>query len=305
MKTWTYEVDKTKHILKNNEFITEEGEIVKLHDKTLENMAMNIVNYKEEEEIKKQNIKQFYFDKKQFESKLVDLYGNFYFNFYSKLPNIPKQYLFRFIYLCTYIRYNDNKLYKCNNNKYSLLGENDLEYILKLSKTECFRTKKALIENNLIHISKDNTIIINNTISRQGTIKSNKSNVNYIRIFKDAIINIYNNSLPREHKNLSILILLLPYVNYNLNVLCFNTEESNAELIQPLSIIDIQKLIYNKTNSKKYELNKQLLSMKVNDEFCFLKMVKSNKEFYVINPRIYYKGNNDNEIDFLYNYFKV
>lgn len=285
--------------------MTEDGEIIKLHEKTLEEVAMNIVNFAEDEEIKKNNIKQFYFDKKKFENKLVNLYGNFYFNFYSKLPNIPKQYLFRFIYLCTYIRYNDNKLYKCNNNKYSLLGENDLESILKLSKTECFRTKKALMDSNLIHISNDNTIIINNTISKQGTLKGGKNNVNYIRIFKDAIINIYNNSLAREHKSLSILILLLPYVNYNLNVLCFNTEEANAELIQPLTIGDIQNIIHNKIDNGKYKLNKQLLGIKVNDESCFMKMVKSDKEFYVINPRIYYKGNNDNEIDFLYNYFKV
>ena len=66
---WTNEVNTTKNIIKNNEFITKDGEIIELHDSVLENIAMDIVNYKEDEEQKKEILNNVLLRKKDLKKK--------------------------------------------------------------------------------------------------------------------------------------------------------------------------------------------------------------------------------------------
>lgn len=303
MKTWTYEVDKTKHILKNNEFITEDGEIIKLHDNTLENIAMKLVNCKEEEEQRKLDIKEYYIKKEGFEKDIVDLYGKFYFSFYNSLPDIPKQYLFRFIYLCTYLKYNDTRIMTKENNRYTLIKDYQLQDLLNLKKAEYHNTKNALINNNLIHIDSDKTIHINNKIAINGKVGNTKKD--YIRIFNESIRFIYNNSLPKEHKRLYIFIELLPYINYNLNVLCFNPEETIPELIRPLTLDDMTNILNVYKGNNKYKLQTLLLNTFVGGTKTMMINKDYKKEFYIINPCVYYKGNRMEDINYLSNLFRV
>jgi len=303
-KTWTYEVDKTKHILKNNEFISEEGEVIKLHDKTLENVAMNIVNYKEDEEEKKQNIKKYYYDKECAENEIVNKLGNFYFSFYNNLPKIEKQYLFRFIFMSTYIKYEDNRMMlKEDNNRYKLIKESELQEILKLSKSEYYRTKNALLDNNLIFIDDNDSIHINNKISAFKSI-DNKKNT-YTRIFKNTIRELYNRSLAREHKRLFIFIDLLPYINFNLNIICFNPSEVSPELIEPMTIKDIQKVLGDNADKNIARFKNTLLNTFVHNEKVIMIVKDFEKEFLVINPKMYYKGNKTEDLNYLINLFSV
>lgn len=303
-KTWTYEVDKTKHILKNNDFISEEGEVIKLHDKTLENIAMSVVNYKEEEEKRKLNIKQYYLIKEGFEYDIVDKLGKFYFSFYNNLPKIEKQYLFRFIFLSTYLKYDDTRIMtKGSDNKYILIKEYELQELLKLGKTEYHKTKKALIDNNLIYIDEEFNIHINKKISTLGNI--NKTKKEFTRIFKESIRDIYNRSLAREHKKLALFIDLLPYVNFNLNIICFNPCEVNPELIRPLTIKDVQKVLGDNAGKNISRLRNTLLNTFIGQEKAMLIVKDFEKEFFVINPKMYYKGNRIEDLNYLINLFNV
>lgn len=299
---WTEEVDKTKHIIKDREFITENGEIIQLHDSILENIAMDIANHKEAEEQKKRDIKQKFIEKEGFEKDLVNQLGNFYFSFYTKLPKIDKQYLFRFIYLSTYLKYNDTKLaYKEDNGRYKLIKEYELQELLKLKKAEYFNTKKALIENNLIHIDKDNNICINKKIHVLGDIVKTKQE--YTRIFKDSIRELYNKSTSREHKKLYIFYELLPYINYNLNIICTNVKEVDPELIEPLDLNFIIDNLY--INKQRSVAKKQLLNITLGGEYLLIMISKYNKNFFAVNPKLYYKGNRKEDLNYLLDLFRV
>lgn len=300
---WTYEVDKTKHIIKNSNIVTVDGEVIELNDSTLENIAMKLVNHAEIEENRKLAIKDHFIKKEGFENEITTLYGNFYFSFYNSIPNIGKQYLFRFIFLSTYLKYKDSRLMIKIDNKYKLIYENDLQQLLKLNKTEYYKTKKELINNNLIHINKDKTIHINNKISINGNIRANKKD--HIRVFNNAIRDIYNKSTAKEHKQLYTLITLLPYINYNLNVLCFNPKETAPELIEPLRIEDITNILNSYKGNNKYKLQEILLNIFVDGEKAIMIIKDYKKEFFIINPRIYYKGNNIKDLKYLYNLFKI
>ena len=300
------QVDRLKELIKYNS-VTKEGECVELDPNAVEYIAQEYIyqealNNTKEEEIRKEKAI-FYKNKSEFIQKITGLYGKFYFSFYNNLPDIPKQYLFRFIYLSTFLKYNDDRLMmKESNERYKLIYEFELQDILKLSTREYQYTKKALIENKLIKIDNDKTIHINNKLSINGDIGNTKRD--YIRVFNNAIQNIYINSTAKDHKKLFILIELLPYVNYNLNVLCFNPEETQPELINPLTLDDISNILDMYKNNKS-KLKTLLLNIFVDGKKAMMINKDYKQEFYMVNPCIYYKGNKSKDIELLDKLFRV
>src|SRR5574344_1559275 len=95
---------------------------------------------------------------------------------------------------------------KQENGLYRFIKENELMELLKLSEREYMRTKKELINKKLIFIEKENkSIHINENISIMGNIQKGNDK-NYTKVFKNSIRELYNESKPREHKKLSMLI---------------------------------------------------------------------------------------------------
>ena len=239
-------------------------------------------------------------DKDEFQKYINDNYGRFYFEFYKKYNTKPTEraYMFRFIYLSTYMNY-DNIL----SNKKRLLKENDLENILMLSRSETYKTKKWLIENKFIFINENDTITINSVYAKRGKIRKVK-NIEVVRMFDDTIRELYKNSLPKEHKTLGLLIDILPYVNYKYNVLCENPNESEPELIEPLTISKLgEKLGIDKSHCSR--LKNKLKNITVNNEpvigFWEDKLGKS----IWVNPKFIYKGDSLNDLKIIENQFEI
>lgn len=298
------QVNNLKEIIKNHS-ITIDGECVELHPDALEFIAQDYIyqeglNNTKQEEIKKD--KAIYFkNKNDFEEIIKCNFGSFYFSFYNSFPKIDKQYLFRFIYLSTYLKYDDDIIVIKEGERYKPIKENELQQFLKLKKTEYFNTKKSLIENKLIYIDSKEYIHINNKINTLGNINKNKKE--YTRIFKDSIRQLYNKSTPREHKKLYIFYELLPYINYNLNIVCFNPEEVNPELIEPITLNYIIDKFY--INKQRSVAKKQLLNMTLGGEYLFIMITKYNKNFLAVNPKLYYKGNKIDDLNYLIDLFRV
>lgn len=283
--------------------MTSEGELIELHQDTLNSIAMDIVNDKEQQEQKSEDIKRYYREREGLEKELKTEFGSFYFTFYNKLPKLPKQYLFRYIFMCTYLKYEDSRMMIKENGKHKPIFENDLQQLLKLSKREYYYTKKELINNNLIKIDEVKHIHINNNLCMCGNIGKGKND--YIRIFNSSIRDIYNKSLANEHKLLYTFIELLPYVNYNLNILCFNPAEVEPDLIEPLELKDISNILNAYKGNNRYKLQNILLNTFIKEEKALMIVKDYKKEFYIINPFLYYKGNNIDDFKYLRNLFKV
>ena len=303
---WTEKVKIVKDNLKDSEVVTVDGEVVKLHEKAIENLAMEIVNYAEklngtdEESLLREKQKEILRKKEEisnFHNRLIETYGNFYFNFYKRI-DIENQYLFRFIYLCSYMNY-DNYL----SNGKRLLRVNDLEGLLGLSEREFYRTKKSLIDSNLITIKDKNLVYINDKYCKKGEIHRNK-NIEFIRMFNEAIKELYEKSTPREHKKLALLIKLLPYINYKYNIICSNPEEENIQLINPIKMSDLCEMLgYDRTNASK--LKRQLFALRVNDEKVIGIFEVEDSKAILVNPRVYYKGNQEDGLNYLEALFRL
>lgn len=259
---------------------------------------------KEEEKIK--DIINFTREKSDFENNILHNLGHFYFNFYKKLPNkLDKQYIFRFIYLCTYLKYGDNRLMKrVKQNKYELIKVSDLMDLLKLSRREFFRTKNELESNNLITINEDKTVSMNNKVSFIGKVdKNNKQE--YSRIFKEAIQELYNNSTAREHKRLALFIELLPFIHYKYNIICKNPKCELMQDVEPFTIQELRDFTNSYSGKNITRFKNQLLNIFVNNEKAMMMIEDYEKKFLIVNPRIYYKGNNIDDLAYLINLFKI
>jgi hypothetical protein len=140
---WTEKVHIIKQNLKTIDLVNTDGELVELHDKTKDILAMEIVNYAEQlnniddesngdkdaMELRKSN--------DLFKQAIDEYCGNFYFIFYNRLLNkdIDYQYLFRFIYLCVYMDY-ENRLFIRRDKIKHIIYEKDLHEIFTMHAVE-------------------------------------------------------------------------------------------------------------------------------------------------------------------------
>ena len=215
-------------------------------------------------------------------------YGSFYFDFYNKIEKILEpQLLVRTLYLCSYLNFNNDLMI---NRKH--MTEKDLSKIWKISERQATRDKNKLIDNNILIINSDESLSINKLYFRKGDIMRDEV-VESVRIFDNAIRELYEKCTSREHKKLALLYKLIPYVNNNWNIVCKNIHEENKDLIEPYELKDLVKILGVSNVTK---LRNDLLKLTVGGEPVVMIQLVLNKSRILINPKIYYKGTRLNEV---------
>lgn len=250
------------------------------------------------------NKKSNYAKLKQSSNIISQELGNFYHVYYEKLLNldIESQYITRFLYLCSFANY-DNILVKGYGVGQTYIKNNELQSILNLSITEVKQTKKALKDNGLLSIDKDKNVVISKDYVVKGSLKRKRTTALFevTRIFNNGIRTLYENSTPREHKKLAILIKLLPYINIEHNVVCKNSLEKNIAQVQSCKIPDIARAV-GSTNTTR--LKRDLLSIKIDNENVLAEIVHDKKRRFIVNPKLYCKSNDPTNLMTMLSYFK-
>lgn len=238
---------------------------------------------------------------KEVHSELKDLYGTFYFNFYKKLNNkLSSQFLTRGLYLCSYMDYDNRLVTRSSTNRKIPIYEKNLENILKLGRSETYKTKNILISSGLLISNEDKALSINPKLCKKGILENRKSEE--IRMFDEAIKELYEKAKPKEHKKLSLLFDLLPMINFQFNIVCKNPDEEIMEYIKPYDLKELSNIL-GKTNITYFK--NDLLKLTVNNEpVCCINETKFGK-FITINPRVYYKGGELENIKYLEGLFLI
>ena len=202
-------------------------------------------------------------------AKIIREFGGFYFQKYEYVLKLEleKQFLTRYIYLCTYIDYEGRLRFKSANNKGKLITVKDLPKVLGLSEREARNTKNALVEHELIFINKDKTINVNPKYAIKGGM-SRKELRGSVRAMEEGIREIYEKAKPREHRRLALLMELAKYTNLT-------------------------------------KFKRDLLNLTVNEELVIKITETKHGKFIYVNPRIFYKGNNVNDLKACINEFRV
>lgn len=226
-----------------------------------------------------------------FKEYIKEKYGSFYFSYYNKiLDKLKPQYLTRALYLSSFMNYN-NKLVE-GTTRPRLIHEEDLQRLLRLSRTETFNTKRELLNIGFLIIGEDKTISVSEDYCKKGEVAKDK-NISKARIFNEAITEMYENSVPNEHKKLALLFKMLPYINLRHNIVCTNIAEEIRECVIPLTIKSLAEIL-EQTNTTRFK--KDLLSIKVKGKPAVAIISVLDKTAILINPSIYYKGTQKNDV---------
>lgn len=238
-------------------------------------------------------------------------YGNFIWVIYTMLKqnflNISNSSLTRLMFLSTYLGYKGYLLKPSN----SYMDKKDMFDLLKLSVREFNRFYTEMFDNKILY-DKNNCIYLNKDIFARGKISAKRVGKIYqqermiTRIYIKSIRELYRKAIPRSHKTLGYVFQVMPYVNKEYNVCCFNPLETNKKRIKSMNLGQFCDIIgYDKKNANR--LKKLLLESKFTVDrhkesaMCYVIKDSLDQSTYgmFINPKVYYAGDKWNEIDIL------
>lgn len=253
-------------------------------------------------------------EKSEFGEFVGETLGGFNFSHYIELMNLMRTpngkfdgaLAFRFIYLSTYMDFDNNLRFGISfRGKYTgYMREKDLGEVMGLSRNHVTKFKQNLIKLEILSIDSETGIMhINTRYCHKGKLKNSLKGES-VRVFENGIQTTYKNSLPKEHKKLGMFIQLLPYLNIQHNVLCFNVEEEQPKEIKPLSIQDICRIVgYQVKNARRLE--RELITITVGEEPALMLHWHNLAYVYSINPKIFYRGNDMKSLRALINLFNM
>lgn len=227
-----------------------------------------------------------------------ETFGSFNFTVYDKVMNF--EYLFRFIYLCTFMNYKNYIVFGNAFGANKLATKKDLQELFKLKDQQFYNTVNYLEREKLIKFV-DGNVVINKDVCIRGKISKMKSRKS-ARMFDDAIREIYEKSTSKEHKKLDLLIKLLPFVHYELNVIVHNPREQITDRIKAITLTELAEILGYSTTQR---LKRNLFNITVSGQPVIMLATIENKSKIIINPRVYYKGNNLEEMKGLIKIFEV
>lgn len=214
---------------------------------------------------------------------------------------IDRSNISRLIYLATYIDYNDreeNVLVKHGkNNTLEYLTKKDIKEIMGLSKTTFNDFIRDLKENELLFEANDKYYITTKYFSKG---KSNFDKRKYTRVFIKTTRELYKGCSTRQHSKLSYVFQLIPFLNYETNILCSNPNEINRDDLNRLTLSDICKLLGLSTDAKsmnrfEHDLYKIYITIEGVKYYMFTRVITKGEyhnDYFVINPNIIWNGSN-------------
>lgn len=172
------------------------------------------------------------------------------------------------------------------------------------SRNSINETFKSLLEYGYMKLDKDGNIMINENIMKVGEGYKIKYPTTYTRVFCEPGIDFYEGLPSKQKKYYGLIIAILPFVNFKHNVLCSNPTETDIDKLELLNWKDLCKIVgYDESHSTR--LSKELIKLKVYDSEVFMYHTGANGTRITINPSLYYAGDKPEDLEYLFNLFKM
>lgn len=282
-----------EYILSPNEVIKNEktGEITSYAD-----IAITEQKYKDRK-------RKEYLQRKS-RNKDYEEFGTFLFLVFSKVeelfPNLNNKSISMLIMLSSFLDY-DNVPRKTNNE---LMYRKDLARILDTSESTVVRFVRSLKSENLLTINEDSTMQINSKRIYRGRVKKpiGRASFNTTRIYINACRELYYSCDKKNRSKLSYVYRLLPWINFEHNVLCWNPDETDKDKLELMSLGDYAEVIgYGRANAN--VLCKDLFSFRLYGKPVILLVYGGDikRASVLINPSLTYSGHDVGTMRMLFN----
>lgn len=299
-------IDKIRETLQNGDYVvvnTQTGEAI-----TEEVRVVSLAADEKRRETAKKEA-----EKKRRQELAQATGGNkrFIFHIYhicvNTFPEMQPANLTRLMFLVTHISYNNVLVDKKNKP----LSKSQIQKLMKLNKTQFYDFWSEMEKFQIIKETNQG-IAINDELFFKGSITpelfgSNPLDAPVItRLYIKGVQELYKKATPASHKSLSYIFRILPFVNRRYNVVCFNPLEEDADLVQPMTLLDFADTIgYSRNNIKRLMRTLQESTFEVNGHetkavgFANINSFATEDSKIFINPRVYYGGDFIEDADIL------
>ena len=227
--------------------------------------------------------------------------GGFIFVFFKQLttieqrfPSLTKQDTARLMYIGTFVAWETNRLQSDNGKKH--YTKKDLEGLVEMSTKRFNEFFRKLENEEIIKESETGELFMNPTVFYRGELRNHEYNISdfeYTRLFKKTVRELYAEFKGRRLAQLAVIYSVIPFLNFETNIVCYNPEETSDKLIKPMDLSDLAKLLgYVDASSLKRTLNRIKIDGK--PVFGFFENPYDRRSYRIIvNPRVVFAGNSD------------
>jgi len=227
--------------------------------------------------------------------------GKFMFAFFkqlttmeSRFPSLTKQDSARLMYLGTFTAWKTNRLQTDNGKKH--YTKKDIGILVDMSSKRFNEFFRKLENEGIIEEKETGEVYMNQTVFYRGKLRDNDydvSDLDHTRLFRKTVRDLYAEFKGRRLAQLSVIYSIIPFLNFNYNIVCHNPSETSEDLVEPMGLDELTKILdYSNTTVLKQSLNR----IKVDGKpvFGFFENPYDRRKFrIVVNPRVVFAGNND------------
>lgn len=280
-----------------------------------ENEEVKIVNKKQVEAIKRKSKNESKIQEhiKENEGSYIHLIYKYGYPLMDKLQakcegNKSNIHIIRLIQLATYSTFRGNLSDKNNNRiKRSSLGK----IWHTTSKNSIKETYDLLKECGYIYETEEGYIMISKELIVKGAVEDFKklhkkdADLTYTRLFTQNIQDMYEGTDSKARKQLANLFKVLPFINFKHNVFCGNPTETDHTKLELYTWTDLARICGYEDNKNIAKFRRELLKLKIYDKFTIGQFISGNGYKICINPKVYYAGNDIEDLRSLYRLFEM
>lgn len=210
--------------------------------------------------------------------------------------NVSPANLSRLIFLATHLSYHNNELRTSERHK---LTKKELASVLDVSESTAERFWREVSPKYIVE-GDDGVLRTNPEIFAKGRIKHLMTF--YIKVYAKGMEHLYFSVHKSKHKHLGYVFAMLPYINIEHNILCWNTEETDISKVKPMSMREFcDEIGFNYKHIDRLHRAYKKMSFDVGEGkrelFCsIIKNEYTGKELMIINPKVFYSGRNSDAV---------
>lgn len=255
----------------------------------------------------KENFKRIMENKSLMEQIQIDSHNHGGFTFLRTADNtiekLKPETIGRLVYLSTYLDFDSQQLMIRPNRP---MKKKDLQYFLGLGETKVRHFCDECIENGFLIIDENKFLYLNDIF-----FKGKTSDKKRIKLYGKTIRNLFMRMPVKHHRYFGYIILLLPHINKEWNILCRNPDEQDLNKIIPLTMKEICKLLnYNDGHTKRFKEAILKCCFEWKDDvvsMCGLITAGSEGEVVdvlIVNPHLIFYGTDFKKVDKISVFFR-
>lgn len=225
------------------------------------------------------------------------------FNAHKSMTDLSPQSAVRLVYLSTFLEYDG--AYLKENGKYITRDKMQELMVLKPGTFKNF-VSEAVSAGYLIKEKKLYKLNTEHFYRGQLSLDAVDRSKKYIRVYINNLRKLYLSVPQSKHVYLGYIFQLIPYINREWNVICYNPDETDEDAIIPMSVGDFCEIIgYNRTNASRFMKEYRDIKFDWNGYhqsflgyFYNYEEDKGNMKFFA-NPNIFFAGNDYNRVKIL------